>query len=87
MPNPGDLVFMPFGDIEIILDKGADGRDETRLHLLEFIDGKLRHEVEVLNPLLPSVAALVERLEGEQHRVNEFQPIAILFGCVFLHGF
>ena len=34
----GDLVFMPFGDIEIIFDKGSDGRDEARFHLLQFID-------------------------------------------------
>jgi hypothetical protein len=33
------------------------------------------------------VDALVERLEGEQHRVNELQPIPILFGCQLFHGF
>jgi hypothetical protein len=26
-------------------------------------------------------------MEAKQHRVNEFQPIAILFGRNFLHGF
>lgn len=83
----GDLVFMPFGDIEIIFDKGADGRDEASFHLLQFIDGKLRHETEIVNPLLPPVYALIECMEAKQHRVNEFQPIAILFGRNFLHGF
>ncbi|MCW4040968.1 MAG: hypothetical protein NWE83_09500 [Candidatus Bathyarchaeota archaeon] len=78
---------MPFGDIEIILDKGTDGRDEARFHLLEFVDRKLRHEAEVLHPLLPPVDALVERMEGEQHRVDELQPIPILFGRQLFHGF
>ena len=81
---------MPFGDIEIILDKGPDGGDEACFHLLELRKGKLRHEVEVLNPILPSVDALVERITGQREgkiigygefEYNVFQ-LKYLKGCM-----
>jgi hypothetical protein len=38
LPDLGELVLMLLGDVEIILDKGTDGRDEAGFHFLEFVD-------------------------------------------------